>query len=282
MTNYKNFWIALGLFTLAACGAPPAPNEGQNVGRLVEEEDPGALAAAPPAPPPPPKEQETSAPPAGLPIIPDRVELPPATVPTTTTQTATATVPVPTSTTEAPLPAGEEGARQHVAASATDVYLNLVAGQRYDQTVNYGSSSSSINLLVLHPPGTYDTTSNADTMMCTDFVIYSYAEAGYPLNEAGLAIRVTGSMESAFKKAANGINIFYGEQDGSEPPRVGDVVFMPGHVALITSINGNDIEMSQFNSRHTYAGKIEQRGGNYHFGSSVFPNITGWGFYFKP
>ncbi|OGQ99493.1 MAG: hypothetical protein A2284_04135 [Deltaproteobacteria bacterium RIFOXYA12_FULL_61_11] len=172
---------------------------------------------------------------------------------------------------------GEWAARQHLVDTALHIYRTLKVGVRYPVK----TSSGTVKLLVRYGVDTRSTISDSGSFMCTDFILYAFTQAGYDLAEAGLGARTTSGMAQAFKKRKNGTTTLFNPQGGRVAPKIGDILFEPGHVALITAIEGNTLTYTQFNARQQWTRKITRENGTYRIGSTGGQNpVNGWGFHF--
>jgi len=171
---------------------------------------------------------------------------------------------------------GEGEARELLVSMALRIYETLEAGSTYPVRSGAGTR----NLLVRYPKGTHTVKTASGTFMCTDFVLYTFTQAGFDLSEAGLGSRSTRTMTKKFREHANGENVTYTSQGGNTPPRPGDIAFMQGHVAIITAIDGTKVTYTQFNSRNQYRGKLTRTGDGYHLEVNYGIPINGWGFYY--
>ena len=287
--QFLPYLASILLLALSACGDYPIeeedpsyynPNQTTYGYGYTNGQRPGLV--APQAPPPGVQGTRPSSPEQQLPGEPQpggtNVNLHPVDLPVEPEPDPLPTEPIlQPPTIDAPAPNGDEdAARNHLVQTALEVYETLDAGSQYP--VKAGGTT--LSLLVRYPKGTHDTVSDYNSFMCTDFVLYTFTQAGYDLSESGLGSRTTSGMQSAFENKENGDNISFTPQGGDTPPKPGDIAFMQGHVAIITAVDGDTITYTQYNSRSQYSGKLTRSGGGYRIDISYGMTINGWGFYY--
>jgi len=213
-----------------------------------------------------------------VPSSPELAVLPPVSVPTPLPEAPIVVEPPAVPPPAAPYyPTGkEQAAREHLVETALSAYENLEVGRKYP--VRTGGTT--LQLEVVYPKGTHDTISDYNSFMCSDYVLYSYTEAGYDLSEAGLGSRTTSGMLEAFRSNANGENISFTPQGGTTAPKVGDIAFLQGHISILTEVTDTSVIYTQFNARNHYSGKLTKQGNSYQLDISWGGKVLGWGFYY--
>ena len=171
----------------------------------------------------------------------------------------------------------EWAARQRLVESALRIFRDLEVGKRYPVHTQWGT----VNLLVRYAFNPRSTISESGSFMCSDFVLYAFTQAGFDLADADLGPRSSGGIEKAFKANRDGEYILYTPQGGAVPPRPGDILFMPGHVAIATAVDGDTLTYTQFNSRTQGTRKITRTASGYRLeATGGRKEISGWGFYY--